>query len=293
MVVFASSINMQAYSQVKSDTNKLILGKIEPYLMEVAFNKTSHLIFPAGIRYVDLGSEWLVASKAEDAENVLRVKAAIKDFKEETNFSVITNDGKFYNFNVQFNTSPMTLNYDLMQMQKSKDRENRQDVLLEELGDNSPSMTDLLMQSIYSRNKRMIRHISAESYGIVFRLKGMYIHNGLYYFNTELKNNSNIPYNIDFVNFKVIDRKLAKRTVLQEKKLIPLRIFKPLDSIPENAMDQNIFVLDQFTLTDGKRLVIEIFEKNGGRHQVLKLENSDLVNARRIKDLHLKFGSSE
>lgn len=73
----------------------LALGKIEPYKMEVTYDKTSHLIFPTAIRYVDLGSEYLIAGKAEDAENVLRVKASVRNFEPETNFSVITNDGRF------------------------------------------------------------------------------------------------------------------------------------------------------------------------------------------------------
>src|SRR5690606_31435038 len=81
----------------------LALGKIEPYKMGVTYDKTSHLIFPTAIRYVDLGSEYLIAGKAEDAENVLRVKASVRDFEPETNFSVITNDGRFYSFNVCYN----------------------------------------------------------------------------------------------------------------------------------------------------------------------------------------------
>ena len=279
----------QSNGQTVSNTARLGLGKVEPYQMEVTYNKTSHLIFPAGIRYVDLGSEYLIAGKAEDAENVLRVKAALRDFKEETNFSVITNDGRFYNFNVVYNASPATLNYDLLQMQKTSDRENDNDVLFEELGRNAPSLTGLLMQSIYKKNKRVIRHIGAESYGIQFLLKGIYIHNGLLYFHTELRNNSNVPFKIDFVTFRVIDKKLAKRTVVQEKTLVPIRIYKPLDEITGNTAEQNIFLLDQFTIADDKALMIEIFEKNGGRQQVLRVENSDLVSARLITDMHLKF----
>ncbi len=82
--------------------------------MEVTYDKTSHLIFPTAIRYVDLGSEYLIAGKAEDAENVLRVKASVKDFEAETNFSVITNDGCFYSFNVYYSSYPEALSYDLL-----------------------------------------------------------------------------------------------------------------------------------------------------------------------------------
>ena len=69
-----------------------------PYGLDVTFDKTVHLIFPSAIRYVDLGSQNIIAGKAEDAENVLRVKASVKDFETETNMSVICEDGSFYAF---------------------------------------------------------------------------------------------------------------------------------------------------------------------------------------------------
>ena len=267
----------------------LALGKIEPYKMEVTYDKTSHLIFPTGIRYVDLGSEYLIAGKAEDAENVLRVKASVRDFEPETNFSVITNDGRFYSFNVYYSSYPDVLSYDLLTMQKAVDKTNGNDVLFEELGNNSPSLAGLLLETIYKNDKRIIKHIGAKSFGIQFILKGIYIHNGKYYFHTELGNRTNVPFQIDFINFKVVDKKIAKRTVVQERPMIPLRTYKPLDGINGKSTEQNVFLLDQFTIADDKILLIEIFEKNGGRHQTLQIENSDLIKARLIDDMHLKF----
>ena len=87
----------------------------------------------------------------------------------------------------------------------------------------------------------------------------------------------------------IVDKKVAKRTVVQERPMIPLRIYKPLDAISGKSTEQNVFLLDQFTIADDKVLQIEIFEKNGGRHQVLQVENSDLIRARLINDMHLKF----
>lgn len=276
-------------AQPPATTSKLSMGKVDPYELSVTYNKTSHIIFPSPIRYVDLGSEYLIAGKAADAENVLRVKAAIKDFSEETNFSVITEDGRFYSFNVVYNAQPTALSYDIMQMQQSSGRIAAKDVLFEELGKNPPSLTQLLMDAIYKQDKKMIRHISSESYGIEFRLKGIFIHNGLLYFHTAIKNKSNLPFTIDFVSFKIIDKKVAKRTAIQEKPLQPLRIYKPLDEISGNATAQNIFLLDQFSLADNKILQIEIFEKNGGRQQTLKLDNADLIKAKLIEDMHVRI----
>jgi conjugative transposon TraN protein len=272
-----------------SEKTPLALGKIEPYCMEVTYDKTSHLIFPTAIRYVDLGSEYLIAGKAEDAENVLRVKASVKEFEPETNFSVITNDGSFYSFNVRYNSSPEVLSYDLLTMQKAVDKSGGNDVLFEELGNNSPSLAGLLLETIYKNDKRIVKHIGAKSFGIQFILKGIYIHNGKYYFHTELANCSNVPFQIDFINFKVVDKKIAKRTVVQERPMIPLRTYKPLGEIGGKTTEQNVFLLDQFTIADDKLLLIEIFEKNGGRKQTLQVENSDLIKAHLINDMHLKF----
>jgi conjugative transposon TraN protein len=285
-LVIGFAVNTFAQDSIKA---KLNLGKIEPYQMQVTYDKTTHLIFPTAIRYVDLGSEYLIAGKADDAENVLRVKASVKDFETETNFSVITNDGRFYSFNVYYSTCPEALSYDLITMQKAVDKKNGNDVLFEELGNNSPSLVGLLLETIYKNNNRIVKHIGAKSFGIQFILKGIYIHNGKYYFHTELRNLTNLPFQIDFINFKVLDKKVAKRTVVQERPMIPLRTYKPLDKIGGNSIEQNVFLLDQFTIANDKVLLIEIFEKNGGRHQTLQVENSDLIKASLIKDMHLKF----
>jgi len=286
LVLIATSYNASSQIQYTApDTTKLDLGRIEPYKIEVTYSKTSHLIFPAAIRYVDLGSEYLVAAKAEDTENVLRVKAAVRNFKEETNFSVITEDGRFYNFNVLYNSFPVIMNYNLLEMQKEISRAITKSVLFEELGRNAPSLVDDLMGRIYRKDKSPIKHIESKSFGIQFLLKGIYIHDDKFYFHTELRNFSEVSFQIDFVTFKVVDKKVAKRTVIQERTLLPSRVYKPLDEIIGNTTERNIFLLDQFTIASDKILLIGIYEKNGSRHQVLQIKNSDLIKAKRIKNM--------
>ncbi|WP_037316045.1 conjugative transposon protein TraN [Salegentibacter sp. Hel_I_6] len=279
---------IQGFAQ-KSTRDPLVLGKIAPYRIEVTYNKTSHLIFPTTIRYVDLGSEYLIAGKAEDAENVLRVKAAVRDFEPETNFSVITDDGRFYSFNVFYSTDPLVLSYDLLNTFKALDKPKGNAVFFEELGNSSPSLISLIMETIYKQDKRTLKRISDKSFGIQFTLKGIYIHNGKYYFHTELSNQTNVPFEIDFINFKVVDKKKAKRTAVQENPLTTLRTYKPLDKINGKTTNRNIFLINQFTIANDKMLLIEVFEENGGRHQRLKVKNSDLIKAQLIKDVHLKF----
>ena len=59
---------------------------IPPHGLQVTFDKTVHIIFPAAVTYVDLGSANIMAGKADGAENVIRVKATKRWFKGETTF---------------------------------------------------------------------------------------------------------------------------------------------------------------------------------------------------------------
>lgn len=49
-----------------------------------------------------------------------------------------------------------------------------------------------------------------------------------------------------------------------------------------------MFCLQKFTIPDGKQLVVEMNEKNGGRHQTFTVENGDLVQAETINELRVR-----
>lgn len=285
LIFFTSSTRAQEMPQFAS----LNEAGLEPYKMEVTYNKTTHLIFPSPIRYVDLGSENLIANKAEDVGNVLRIKAGIKDFEEETNFSVITQDGKFYSFDVFYSSYPDTLNYDLLKLQRQHEKEYSTEVLLEDLKGEPASLTELLMKTLHENPKRTIRHIGNKSFGIHFLLESLYVHEGKFYFMFNFKNKSNIPYNIDFFSFKIVDKKNLKRTVVQDKLLTPVREYLITKTINHQSDEKAVYLLDQFTLLEDQILEIEVFEKEGGRHQKIQVENADLISAKPVEDIHLKF----
>ncbi len=86
---------------------------VTPYGVEVTFAKTVHIIFPAAVRYVDLGSNHIIAGKADGAENVIRVKATTEGFPGETNFSVICEDGSFFRSTPKYAREPEMLNIEM------------------------------------------------------------------------------------------------------------------------------------------------------------------------------------
>ncbi|WDO12305.1 conjugative transposon protein TraN [Flavobacterium sp. WW92] len=273
----------------KNAGSALEMGSVEALQMEVTYDKTSHIIFPAGIRYVDLGSGNLSAGKAEDAGNVLRIKAATKDFEGETNFSVITEDGKFYTFDVCYNPAPEVLGYDLLKMRTGHGRIASDRVLFEDLGSSPPTLAGLLMETIFTKDKRSVKHLGSKGYGIRFAIKGLYVHQGKYYFHTEIHNSTGSPFRVDFLSFRVADKKVGRRAVAQDRPLVPLRSYRPLDDVKGHTHEANVFLLDHFTLSNDKELIIEVFEKHGNRNQAIHVEYSDLLRARELDGIHLKY----
>lgn len=265
---------------------------IPPYALEVTFSKTVHIIFPSAIRYVDLGSADLLAAKADGAENVLRVKAALRDFSRESNLAVITEDGAYYTFNVKYADEPVKLSIEMTDFIHDGEAVNRpnnaMEVYLKELGSESPLLVKLIMQSVYKNNKREIKHIGSKRFGIQYLLKGLYTHNGLLYFHTQLKNSSNVPFDVDYITFKIADKKVAKRTAIQEQVIMPLRAYNHALLVDGKRTERTVFTLPKFTIPDDKQLVVELAEKNGGRHQSFVVDNADLVRAKVINELKMK-----
>ena len=165
---------------------------------------------------------------------------------------------------------------------------DRMFVKLKELGGETPLVVNRIMYTMYKKNKSDIRHIGCKKYGIRTLLKGLYINNDLLYLHTSLRNTSDISFDIDYIRFKVVDKKVAKRTAMQENFIEPVRTYNRLITVDGKATVRNIFVLPKLTLPDDKLLVVEVYEKGGARHQSFRIENTDLVTAKPISELHLK-----
>lgn len=95
-------------------------------------------------------------------------------------------------------------------------------------------------------------------------------------------------YDTDFIRFKIVDKKVAKRTAIQETVIDPVRSYNEILVIGGKSTVRTVYTVPQFTIPDDKILVIELVEKNGGRHQTIRVENSDIVAAKVINELKIK-----
>lgn len=292
IMTFAAAVGLSLGSMAQTNaatksfhTNQVVA----PYDIEISFNKTVHILFPAAVQYVDLGSNDIIAGRASGAENVVRIKAAVAGFPGETNCSVITADGSFYSFIVRYADEPERLSVEMDDwLRKNPTAEYANDrmfVRLSELGGETPVLVNRIMYSVYKKNASDIKSVGSKQFGIESLLKGVYIHKDLMYFHIAVRNMSNVSYDMDFIRFKIVDKKVAKRTAVQETYVNPVRVYSQQNTVDGKSTVRNVFVFPKMTLPDDKVLTVEIFEKGGGRHQSFNIGNAELVGAKLVDDL--------
>jgi conjugative transposon TraN protein len=260
------------------------------YNLLVTHNKTTSLIFPASIISVDIGSLDIIGEQAQGVKNVLKLKATGQGF-EETTISVITADGSFYTFLANYSPDPAYLSVNLKN--EAVTISGGRTVFP---GDNILNSSylvfdDVLMSeseieqisSSLVNSRRNLKHVGSERHNMKFTLDGIYIKDNVLFFQLKSKNNSHIRYDIDFIKFYVRDKKITKNTTVQELELEPISKYNTLEAIEGKSESVSVVALQKFTIPEDKDLVIEMYEKNGGRHLSFSLDNDEIVNAKLIR----------
>ena len=269
--------------------------EIRPLRIEAGFTKTVHILFPSPVTYIDIGSMDIIAGKADGAENVVRVKAAVRNFIAETNLTVITEDGGFFTFDVHYAENPAvsTVNLTVQEPQTKGVKEptaagdplspapvTKSRVLLREVGREKPATVKRMLSDIYRQNRTDVKGIRTKKYGIEVEVLGIYVFNDVIYMHTCISNDTNISFEVDARRFIVADRKLTKRTAQQQTPLEILRVCNDPAAVRGHQRQRTVFALPKLTISDDKVLLLEIIEKNGARHQTVEIPAEELLEAK-------------
>ena len=270
-------------------------AEICPQHIEAGFTKTVHILFPSPVTYIDIGSMDIIAGKADGAENVVRVKAAVRNFAAETNLTVITEDGGFFTFDVHYAENPAvsTLNLTVQEPQPESMKKpaavgypqptapaSEGRVLLREVGREKPATVKRMLNDIYRQNRTDVKGIRTKKYGIGVEVLGIYVFNDVIYIHSCISNDTNISFEVDARRFIVADRKLAKRTAQQQTPLEVLRVCNDPAVVRGHQRQRTVFALPKLTISDDKVLLLEIIEKNGARHQTVEIPAEELLEAK-------------
>jgi conjugative transposon TraN protein len=246
---------------------------IEPYKITVSYNRTSNLIFPYDIKSVDRGSIDILAQKAKNIENILQIKASRPDM-QPTDLTVITTDGHFYSFLVEYEIDPLILNW-------SFKGTGSKDSVLAKLEDGTNEAMLVADANTVGHEAQFMR-IGTNQQKIQLSLTALYLLHDRLWFNFKLKNKSEISYHPEYIRFTISDKKKSKRTAIQEWEMTP--IYKVVPHTIAGKTTCNLLMgFQAFTIPTDKLFIIQIGEHKGSRSLLLKINGKQLFRARDSK----------
>lgn len=246
-------------------------------LIEVSFNKTTHLIFDLPIRYADRGSEDFIAELPAALTNTLRLKASKKYFKP-TNLTVVTTDGKLYHFLVNYADEPKKLRVSFL----AKNRSLQSSKLSKEREISELSEADLHALA-YQASTTPINLNKRNSWlGMKLVITGLYARGDFIFVKYTLTNNSKIIYKIKQISYYLKDKKTPKRASSQEVSLRPIFSYTSPNPLNEPLGESQVW-------RDQTAEKVVVFSKSDFRISATKLFQIEILGEDR--DIEVSFPS--
>lgn len=254
----------------------LSLSLVGQNRMTINENKVIHLISKEKITYLQVGNPDLVLAEiVAEHPNLVRVKAIV-EFKQESSLSVVSN-GRMYS--IKLNYGKIQKNSFHLKDLKGVPANLYVGGLLRE--EDLKSCTRMILDK-KSRNTNVRK---CKSDGIHFLVRNIYLRNSALFFEMEIRNKTDMDYEVESFHWWITDKKRLKATNTQEYQVHPVYQYYEIQSVPAQSKIREVFVLPKFTITDQRILHIELREKalgNTGRKLSLEVKNKNIIKAKSL-----------
>ena len=98
------------------------------------------------------------------------------------------------------------------------------------------------------------------------------------YFVIQIENKSTLDYDLNFLNLSIETRQKGKKKSLQRLYQEPIYKHNLPSKIAENKTIRFVYVLPKFSLSNDRRAILELNEKDGERNIELKISHSYINN---------------
>lgn len=244
------------------------------------------IVFKTPVQSLRVGMPNVVEAQYND--NIITVQALVEELK--TNLTVKTSDGMYYSFILKGTTEVPRLFYEITPLQAVNaaapilmgnipDKSEKGDNKKQEL--TAPKSIDekVLDKSGYLSNRNVAEYRKVE-----LSINGVYINNGKLYFLMQVRNRSNIRYNVNKLSFATASIKKAKKQIdAEEQEFEPLYFYPEFTEIKPKGKVKFVAVFNKFTLNSDKEMEITLTEQDGERVVRLLIDTETISNAENIK----------
>ncbi len=201
---------------------------------------------------------------------------------KESNLLVIGTDGSVFSYILKYKKQLSRLNYFIA---GSESIGKEKPVVKDSVKDKKPQNTLNKKDDHYRRfgsyllsKKQSIGRIKNRQYGIILSVENIAFNKEELYFVIQIENRSALDYDFNFLKLAIETRKKGKKKSLQRLYQEPVFKYNLPDKIEKKQTVRLVYVLPKFSLSNDRRAVLELNEKNGERDLKLKVSHRFINN---------------
>lgn len=242
--------------------------------------KNVALFFPEPIRQGITGADNFVFTYNREKEQYFGLLQAKPG--KESNLLVVNRNGSIFSYIVRYKKQLSKLNYFIA---SSNSIGNEKPIV------NDSIEIDKFEKSIDNRNyyyqkfctyllerKQRIGRIKNRSEGIILSVENIVFDTEELYFVIQIENNSSLDYDLNFLNLSVETRQKGRRKSLQRLYQEPIYKQNVPSKIMETETIRFVYVLPKFSLSNDRRAILQLNEKDGERNLELKISHRYINN---------------
>ena len=227
--------------------------------------KNVALFFPEPIRQGITGSDNFVFTYNREKEQYFGLLQAKPG--KESNLLVVNRNGSIFSYIIRYKKQLSKLNY-FIPLSNS---------IGEELVDNKTYYYQKFCSYLLERGLRF-GYFTKRKSGVILSIENIVFDKEELYFVIQIKNNSTLDYDLNFLNLSIETRQKGKRKSLQRLYQEPMYKHNLPSKIKENEMARFVYVMPKFSLSNDRRAILELNEKNGERNIELKISHRYINN---------------
>ncbi|MGO2293870.1 MAG: DUF4138 domain-containing protein [Psychroflexus halocasei] len=242
--------------------------------------KNVALFFPKPIRQGLTGADNFVFTFNREKEQHLGLLQAKPG--KESNLLVINNNGSVFSYIVMYKKHIDRLNYFIPTTNSiGNERPKIKDSVRIKAIEKRINFNTYYYQKFCSYllvKKQRIGLIKKRNEGIVMSVENIVFDKNELYFVIQIQNKSTLDYDLNFLKFSIETRKKGKKKSLQRLYQEPIFTYNSPSKIAENETVKLIYVLPKFSISNDRRAILELNEKNGERNLKLKISHRFINN---------------
>ncbi|XMO85020.1 DUF4138 domain-containing protein [Algibacter sp. AS12] len=243
-------------------------------------SKNVALFFPEPIRQGITGSEHFVFTYNREKEQYFGLLQAQPG--KESNLLVINRNGSIFSYIVRYKEQLSKLNYFIplsnsIGNEKPKVADSIQTEIAEKSIDNDTYYYQKFCSYLLDRRQYLGRYTRRNS-GVILRVENIVFNKDELYFVIQIRNNSTLDYDLNFLNLSIETRQKGKRKSLQRLYLEPIFKHNLPSKIVVDETVRFIYIMPKFSLSNDRRVILELNEKDGERNIQMKISHKYINN---------------